>query len=56
MGLDSLQQQELVGVPPTKRRKLETEIDILGEVTTNLYSLLGSQNAMDLVGLSQVAE
>ena len=56
MGLDAMQQQELVVVPPTKRRKLHTETDILEEVTTNLYTLLGSQSAIDLGGLSQVAE
>lgn len=56
MGLDSMLLEEVVQVPPTKRRKIQSEIDILGEVTTKLYSLLGSQSAMDLDGLGQVAE
>ena len=56
MGLEIIHQEELVQVPPAKRRKIRTEIDILGEVTTKLYSLLGSQIATDLDGLDQVAE
>lgn len=55
MGLDSIQQKEVVQAPPTKRRKIETELDILGEVTTKLCSLVGSQSAIDLDGLGQVA-
>jgi hypothetical protein len=56
MGLDFIHREEFVQVPPTKRRKIQTEIDIFDEVTTKLYSLLGSQSAMDLDGLDQVAE
>ena len=56
MGLDSIQPRENVQVPPTKRRKIQAELDLLEEVTAKLYSLLGSQDAMDLDGLDQVAE
>lgn len=41
--------------PPTKRRRVK-EIDLLDEITGNLYSLLGSQKVTDLDGLSHVAE
>jgi hypothetical protein len=56
MDLDSMQQKELAQLPPTKRRKIRSEPDILEEVTTKLYSLLGLQSAMDLDGLDQFAE
>jgi hypothetical protein len=56
MGLDSIQQKETVRVPPIKRRKIQVELDLLEEVTAKLYSLLGSQDVMDLDGLDQVAE
>ena len=54
-GLDSIQQKEVGEVPPTKRRKIETELDILEEVTAQLCSLVGLQSAMDLNSLGQVA-
>lgn len=58
MGLDSTHHKELVHGPPTKRRRMQPEIDvdILGEITTKLYSLLGLQSATDLGGLNNVAE
>jgi hypothetical protein len=56
MGLDSVQHKEVVEVPPNKRRKIHVELEVLTEVTTQLYSLLGSQDATDLDGLDQVAQ
>ena len=56
MSIDSALQEEAVEIPPAKRRKLQSEMDVLGEITTQLYTLFGSQTAIDLDGLDQVAE
>lgn len=56
MGLDLMEQREVLQTPPNKRRKIDVELDLLGEVTTKLFSLLGSQDAMDLDGLDQLAQ
>jgi hypothetical protein len=42
--------------PPNKRRKLHSKQSLSDEIIANLCSLLGSQNATDLAGLSQIAE
>jgi hypothetical protein len=49
-------QQEPFQGHPAKRRKIEAETDILEEIISNLYPLLGSQSVMDLDGSDQVAE
>ena len=54
LGLDSFHTRA-EDAPPNKRRRVR-EMDLLDEVTANLYSLLGSQEVTDLDGLSQVAE
>ena len=56
MGLDAMQPERVIQPPPIKRRKINVELDLLGEVTTTLYSLLGLQDAMDMDGLGQVAQ
>jgi hypothetical protein len=56
MGLDSVLHKEVVEAPANKRRKIDVELDVLGEVTAKLNSLLGSQDAMDLDGLGHVAQ
>jgi hypothetical protein len=42
--------------PPSKRRRISEETNLLDELVSDLYSVLGCQKAMDLYGLSQVAE
>lgn len=42
--------------PPSKRRKLSEEPELVGEIVANLYSLLGSQKVTNLAELHQVAE
>ncbi|KAK0105320.1 serine/threonine-protein kinase M1 [Cadophora gregata f. sp. sojae] len=42
--------------PPTKRRKINDDVNLLGEITADLYELLGAQRATDLGGLQQLAE
>ena len=42
--------------PPSKRRKVHSEPDLLEQITSRLYLLLGSQNVTDLAGLRQVTE
>ena len=56
LGLDSFGTQALDDPPPSKRRRIDSDIDLLGQVTEKLYNLLGSQNVTDLAGLSQVTE
>ena len=56
MGFDSALHEEVVEAPPNKRRKVDVELDILGEVTAKLNSLLGSQDALDLDGLGHVEQ
>ena len=56
LGIGSLRYRESVEAPPTKRQKLSIELDLLGEITSNLCSLLGAQKATDLDGLHKVAE
>ncbi|KAI9731830.1 MAG: serine/threonine-protein kinase M1 [Claussenomyces sp. TS43310] len=46
---------EVYGDRPMKRLKLATEDNLLSELVANTYLLLGSQEASDLDGLSQVA-
>src|SRR5437899_1171527 len=40
--------------PPTKRRKIRDGVNILEEITADLYELLGAQRATDLGGLDQL--
>ncbi len=40
---------------PSKRRKISSDQSVLSDVVAKVYSLLGSQEASDLDGLSQVA-
>jgi hypothetical protein len=56
MGLDSLQNTEAIEILPNKRRKVDSGLNTLGEITSQIYNLLGSQDAMDLDGLDQVAQ
>jgi hypothetical protein len=41
-------------VRPTKRRKVLPRQQILDEIVSEVYSLLGSQDAPDLDGLKQI--
>jgi serine/threonine-protein kinase ATR len=54
LGLESANQ--LDKAPPSKRRKVHFEIELLEQIIGKLYSLLGSQNATDLAGLGQLTE
>lgn len=42
--------------PPAKRRKIHSEDGLLQEIISNLYSLLGDQEVMDMDGLCHLAE
>lgn len=42
--------------PPTKRRKINDDVNLFEEITADLYELLGAQRATDLAGLHQLAE
>jgi len=42
--------------PPTKRRKINDDVNVFREITADLYELLGAQRATDLEGLHQLAE
>lgn len=42
--------------PPSKRRKINDDVDLFGEITAELYELLGAQRATDLGGLHQLTE
>jgi hypothetical protein len=55
LGLEAPGHQRLDQAPPNKRRKIHYKLNLLGEITENLYLLLGSQNASDLAGLAQLA-
>jgi len=54
--IDSFRGQKIDTAPPTKRRKISNQGGLLDEITVRLYQLLGSQQATDLVGLSDLAE
>ncbi|TAQ86632.1 hypothetical protein B7494_g5044 [Chlorociboria aeruginascens] len=55
LGLNSFRTNEPDG-PPSKRRKIGVQSDLLGDIISELYSLLGSQKASDLAGLSRFAD
>lgn len=42
--------------PPNKKRKVNSELGLLKQITSKLYSLLGAHDVTDLTGLAQVAE
>jgi hypothetical protein len=54
LGLNFIDQ--LDQAPPSKRRKVSSELQLLEEITGKLYSLLGSQHVTDLAGLGQITE
>lgn len=43
-------------LPPNKRRKINSELGLLEQITERLYSLLGSQESTELTGLAKVTE
>ena len=42
--------------PPNKKRKINTELGLLKQITSKLYTILGAQAVSDLTGLAQIAE
>jgi hypothetical protein len=56
LGIEKLQNKSADIGPPSKRRKVERTYDSFDEVTSDLYSILGAQKAVEISGLSQIAE